>query len=89
VADAGFTLGEHSIADLRRRHLGVIVLPSNANAETDCLMLAPSGLTLHVTHSSGDDVEATPDSVEMGRFARQVLDQQLQLVVDALFTRRN
>ena len=52
-------------------------------------MLAPLGLTLHVTHSSGDDVEAIPDSVEMGRFARQVLDQQLQLVVDALFTRRN
>jgi maleate cis-trans isomerase len=80
---AGFTLGEHRIPDLRRRRLGVIVPASNTNAEPDCLLLAPAGLTLHVTRSGGYDVEAIPDSAEMRRFARQALDQQLQLLVDA------
>jgi len=46
-------------------------------------MLAPAGLTLHVTRSGGYDVEAIPDSAEMRRFARQALDQQLQLLVDS------
>ena len=70
MAEARFTLGEHRIADLRRRRLGVIVPASNTNAEPDCLMLAPSGLTLHATRSGGYDVEAIPDSAKMRRFAR-------------------
>lgn len=83
MVDAVFTLGEHRLSDLRRRRLGVIVPASNTNAEPDCLMLAPAGLTLHVTRSGGYDVEAIPDSAEMRRFARQALDQQLQLLVDS------
>ncbi|MDC1288127.1 Asp/Glu racemase [Gammaproteobacteria bacterium] len=83
MADAVFTLGGHSVRDLRRRRLGVIVPASNTNAEPDFLMLAPDGLTLHVTRSGGYDVEAIPDSAEMRRFARQALDQQLQLLVDS------
>ena len=59
---AEFTLGEHRIPDLRTRRMGVIVPASNTNAEPDCLMLAASGLTLHVTRSGGYDVEAIPDS---------------------------
>jgi maleate cis-trans isomerase len=82
VVDAGFTLGEHRIVDLRRRHSGVIVPSSNTNAEPDCLMLAASGSTLHVSRSGGYGVEAIPASAEMRRFARQALDQQLQLLVD-------
>jgi maleate cis-trans isomerase len=78
-----FSLGSESIPDLRRRRLGIIVPASNTNAEPDCQMLAPSGLTLHVTRSGGYDVEAIPDSDEMRRFVRQALDQQLQLLVDA------
>ena len=78
----GFLLGEHRVADGRRRRLGVIVPASNTNAEPDCLMLAPPGLTLHFTRSGGYDVEAIPDSDEMRRFARQSLDQQVQLLVD-------
>ena len=61
----------------------MIVPASNTNAEPDCLMLAPDGVTLHFTRSGGYDVEAIPDSEEMRRFARQALDQQLQLLVDA------
>ena len=81
--EAVFTLGEQRIIDLRRRRLGIIVPASNTNAEPDCQMLAPSGLTLHVTRSGGYDVEAIPDSTEMRRFSRQALDQQLQLLVDS------
>ena len=60
----------------------VIVPSSNTNAEPDFQMLAPAGVTLHCTRSGGYDVEAIPDSSEMRRFARQALDQQLQLLVD-------
>ena len=40
------------------------------------------GVTIHTTRSGGYDVEAIPDSDEMRRFARQALDEQLQLLVD-------
>jgi len=83
MTEAVFTLGEHSLVDSRRRRLGIIVPASNTNAEPDYQMLAPPGLTLHFTRSGGYDVEAIPDSAEMRRFARQQLDQQLQLLVDS------
>ena len=61
----------------------MIVPASNTNAEPDFLMLSPPGVTIHTTRSGGYDVDAIPDSDEMRRFARQALDQQLQLLVDA------
>ncbi|MCP4767405.1 MAG: Asp/Glu racemase [Gammaproteobacteria bacterium] len=82
MTDAEFSLGETILANQRRRRIGVIVPSSNTNAEPDLQMLAPVGLTLHCTRSGGYDVEAIPDSSEMRRFARQSLDQQLQLLVD-------
>lgn len=78
-----FSLGETRVTDNRRRRIGMIVPASNTNAEPDCLLLAPDGVTLHFTRSGGYDVEAIPDSDEMRRFARQALDQQLRLLVDA------
>ena len=78
-----FVLGHNRITDSRLRRLGMIVPASNTNAEPDCLLLAPPGLTLHVTRSGGYDVDAIPDSDEMRRFARQTLDQQLRLLLDA------
>ncbi len=77
-----FKLGASCIEDKRRRRLGMIIPASNTNAEPDCLMLTPAGLTIHFTRSGGYDVEAIPDSDEMRRFARQDLEQQLQLLVD-------
>ena len=53
----------------------MIVPSSNTNAEPDCLLLAPPGVTIHTTRSGGYDVAAIPDSDEMRRFARQALDQ--------------
>jgi len=82
MTDAEFSLGETILANRRRRRIGVIVPSSNTNAEPDLQMLAPVGLTVHCTRSGGYDVEAIPDSSEMRRFARQSLDQQLQLLVD-------
>jgi len=67
----------------RRIRLGLIVPASNTNAEPDCQLLAPKGVTTHVTRSGGYDVNAIPDSSEMRRFARQSLDQQLQMLIDA------
>ncbi|MCP4389583.1 MAG: hypothetical protein GY802_14905, partial [Gammaproteobacteria bacterium] len=77
-----YKLGDFRVEDLRLWRLGMIVPASNTNAEPDCLMLAPTGLTIHFTRSGGYDVDAIPDSDEMRRFARQSLDQQLQLLVD-------
>lgn len=77
-----FKLGEFEIVDTRLRRIGMIVPSSNTNAEPDCLMLAPQGVTIHTTRGGGYDVESIPDSDEMRRFARQSLDQQLQLLVD-------
>lgn len=77
-----FKLGDITLADTRTRRIGMIVPSSNTNAEPDCLMLAPAGVTIHTTRSGGYDVAAIPDSDEMRRFARQALDEQLQLLVD-------
>ena len=77
-----FNLGDITLVDARTRRIGMIVPASNTNAEPDCLMLAPPGVTIHTTRSGGYDVEAIPDSNEMRRFARQALDEQLQLLVD-------
>ena len=78
-----FKLGDITLVDSRIRRIGMIVPASNTNAEPDCLMLAPPGVTIHTTRSGGYDVSAVPDSGEMRRFARQALDEQLQLLVDA------
>jgi len=82
MTETEFTLGDTRLVDRRLRRIGAIVPASNTNAEPDMLMLAPAGVTLHSTRSGGYDVEAIPDSSEMRRFARQALDQQLQLLVD-------
>lgn len=70
-------------ANARCKRIGLIVPSSNTNAEPDCWMLTPPGVTLHVTRSGGYDVSVIPDSNEMRRFARQSLEQQVQLLVDA------
>jgi len=79
---ASFKLGDFTLADTRRRRIGMIVPASNTHAEPDCLLLAPPGVTIHTTRSGGYDVAVIPDSDEMRRFARQALDQHLQLLVD-------
>jgi maleate cis-trans isomerase len=78
-----FSLGQEMLTDTRQQRIGMIVPASNTNAEPDFMMLAPPGTTIHTTRSDGYDVEAIPDSEQMRRFARQALDQQLQLLVDA------
>ena len=78
-----FELAGQSIINARRLRIGMIVPSSNTNAEPDCQMLAPPGVTLHVTRSGGYDVNAIPDSNQMRLFVRQSLDQQLALLVDA------
>lgn len=83
MAEQEFLLGQTRLPNRRNRRIGMIVPSSNTNAEPDCLLLSPPGVTLHVTRSGGYDVESIPDSDEMRRFARQALDQQLQLLQDA------
>lgn len=78
-----YDLNGVKIPNTRQKRIGMIVPSSNTNAEPDCLMLAPPGVTIHVTRSGGYDVTAVPDSAEMRRFVRQSLDQQLQLLVDS------
>jgi len=70
-------------ASRRDYRIGLIVPASNTNAEPDCALLAPAGVTLHISRSGGYDVNAIPDSAEMRRFVRSDLDNQLQLLSDA------
>lgn len=78
-----FELAGQRLENTRRIRIGMIVPSSNTNAEPDCQMLTPSGVTLHVTRSGGYNVNAIPDSDEMRKFVRQSLDQHLELLVDA------
>jgi maleate cis-trans isomerase len=77
------SLDQKIAVNSRRQRIGLIVPSSNTNAEPDCLMLMPTGVTLHATRSGGYDVNAIPDSGEMRRFVRQSLDLHLQLLMDA------
>jgi maleate isomerase len=67
----------------RSKRIGLIVPSSNTNLEPDCLMLAPSGVTVHSVRSGGYDVNVVPDSGEMRRFVRQSADEYLRLLTDA------
>ena len=82
MSSAEFYLGASRILNTRVKRIGMIVPSSNTNAEPDCQMLAPVGVTIHSTRSGGYDVNAIPDSGEMRRFARQSLDQSVQLLTD-------
>ena len=83
MSATSFQLAGQRIDNLRRLRIGMIVPSSNTNAEPDCQLLAPSGVTLHITRSGGYDVNSVPNSNEMRQFVRQSLDQQLALLVDA------
>lgn len=86
--DALFT-AEHQvdIAELgnfrREKRIGLIVPSSNTNAEPDCTLLTPAGVTTHISRSGGYDIHAIPDSDEMRRFVRNDLDNQINLLSDA------
>ena len=67
----------------RRLRIGLIVPSSNTNVEPDCIMLCPSGVTVHSVRSGGYDVNAIPDSSEMQKFVRQSLEQKLSDLIDA------
>lgn len=67
----------------RSKRIGLIVPSSNTNAEPDCNLLCPDGVTLHSVRSGGYDVEAIPDSNEMRKFVRQSLDQNCKDLMDA------
>lgn len=90
VAESGVPLTPEQQADLalldgcrRELRIGLIVPSSNTNAEPDCALLTPQGVTLHISRSGGYDIHAVPDSTEMRRFVRNDLDTQLQLLTDA------
>ena len=67
----------------RRLRIGLIVPSSNTNVEPDCMMLCPTGVTVHSVRSGGYDVNAIPDSAEMQKFVRQSLEQNLSDLMDA------
>ena len=67
----------------RTKRIGLIVPASNTNAEPDCILLCPTGVTMHSARSGGYDVDAIPDSVEMRNFVRQSLDQNCKDLTDA------
>jgi len=76
-----FELAGQRLQNTRRIRIGMIVPASNTNAEPDCHLLTPAGVTIHATRSGGYDVNGIPDSNAMRRFVRQSLDQQLELLV--------
>jgi len=67
----------------RSTRIGLIVPSSNTNVEPDCLMLCPTGVTIHSARSGGYDVDAIPDSTQMRKFVRQSLDQNCKDLMDA------
>lgn len=67
----------------RSKRIGLIVPSSNTNAEPDCQLLCPVGVTIHSVRSGGYDVDAIPDSSEMRKFVRQSLNQNCKDLMDA------
>lgn len=67
----------------RSKRIGLIVPSSNTNAEPDCLLLCPAGVSIHSARSGGYDVDAIPDSAEMRKFVRRSLDQNCKDLSDA------
>jgi maleate isomerase len=83
VLDEANTLREIITYAPRSKRIGLIVPSSNTNLEPDCLLLAPTGVTVHSVRSGGYDVNVVPDSEEMRRFVRQSVDQHVRLLIDA------
>ena len=60
--------------------IGVVVPVSNSNLEPDLALLAPEGVSFHVSRSGGYDLDAIPDEHQMRRYS----DTHSDDVVDAL-----
>jgi maleate isomerase len=57
-----------------RARIGVIVPFSNTNLESDMILLRPADASLHFARAGGYDLEATPDSDQMRKFALASLE---------------
>src|SRR6185369_15712159 len=57
-----------------RARIGVIVPFSNTNLESDMILLQPAEASLHFARAGGYDLEATPDSDQMRKFALASLE---------------
>ncbi len=63
-----------------RARIGVVVPVTNTNLEPDLALLAPEGVSIHVSRSGGYDVNAIPDENQMRQYSNSHSDE----VVDNL-----
>ena len=63
-----------------RARIGVVVPVTNTNLEPDLALLAPEGVSIHVSRSGGYDVSAIPDENQMRQYSESHSDE----VVDDL-----
>jgi maleate isomerase len=65
---------ENAMNARARSRIGVIVPFSNTNLESDMILLRPADASLHFARAGGYDLDATPDSDQMRKFALTSLE---------------
>lgn len=58
-----------------RGRIGIVVPFTNTNMEPDMVLLRPPGVSLHFTRAGGYDLDKTPDSDQMRKFAQNSLER--------------
>jgi maleate cis-trans isomerase len=63
--------------------IGVVVPFSNTNLESDMILLRPTDASLHFARAAGYDLDATPDSEQMRKFAMASLEATISSLAAA------
>ena len=63
-----------------RARLGVLVPFTNSNLEPDLALMAPNGISLHVTRMGGYDEDEIPDDAQMAGLGASDLSEPLHLL---------
>jgi maleate isomerase len=71
------TNAELAVNRRSRARIGVVVPVSNSNLEQDMFLLKPKDVSVHFARAGGYDLDATPDSDQMRRFALASLDDTI------------
>jgi maleate isomerase len=74
---------ESSINSRARARIGVVVPYSNTNLESDMILLRPASASLHFARAGGYDLDMTPDSDQMRRFALASLEPTIAALTAA------
>jgi maleate cis-trans isomerase len=76
-------IDKSSMNSRAKARIGIVVPFSNTNLESDMILLQPANASLHFARAAGYDLDATPDSGQMRKFALASLGETISSLAAA------